>query len=142
MSELRKKSETFWMNDEKGGISFQGIVFIIIFIGIIWAALQMLPLIQVPSDLEGQIKDICKEYLRLHPREKNNNTKAATVKNIREAVATLLEEHTYKPKDLKIEFPNNLNMAVRLKYTLNVSVLGIKMDTDKDMNLKVESVHF
>lgn len=120
--------------DEAGGVSVQGVFALIAIILVIVFAISMVQLIQVPMDLENSVKKDCKEWLGLRPYDKNGAIPGFT-RRIKETVATVLKDHTYNPKDLKIVFVNQKNITINLPYTVNIEIFGFKLTFDKVLDL-------
>lgn len=121
-------------DEEAGGVSIQGIMALVFVIIVIVIAISLVQLIQVPMDLENSVKEDCKHWLGLRPYEKNGAMPGFT-RQIKNTVATVLKEHTYNPKDLKIVFVNQKNITVYLPYKVNIEIFGFKFTFDKILDL-------
>ena len=131
------------IRNEKGRISFQGVFTLIVVVLIIWASLSMLPMVSVPRDLEANVIESCKEFLRMStPQKANKGNRSQAVKDIRATVEASLEGHTWEPKDLEIKLIGNERITVTLPYTVNLNVIGFEFTVDKKLDVKQQAIHF
>lgn len=127
--------------NDSGGISMQGILGLIVIVGIVWGALSLFPAFNIPMDLENNAKKIADDYLRLLAREKTQAAVRKTVDDLRSLVSTTLEGHTWDPKDLVIEVQFR-NVYVRLPYTLNINLFGFNLTFEKELDVHQQAISF
>lgn len=128
---------------ESGAISFQGVLTLVVVVLIVWGAISFLPMVSVPNQLEENVIETCKDFLRMStPQKANKGNRSRAIKDIRQTVEESLKGHTWEPKDLEIKLMGNERIKVSLPYTLNLNIIGFVMNVDKKLDVTQQSVHF
>jgi hypothetical protein len=135
--EFRQNRDTVLSSNasERGAISFQGILVLVIVVLAIWILISLVPIVSIPMDLDGKVKDACDEWLSLSAREQNIQSKKITTRKIEKIIGTTLENHIYDKEKLEISFTSNKNMKVHLPYTININVLGFKLTFNRFLDV-------
>ena len=127
--------------NDAGKVSFQGILMLLVVIGIVWGALSLFPLVSTSADLENAVKDAADDWLRLLPREQTQQLRRQTIDEIRGVIVEKLENHTWDKKQLEI-IVESRNVYVRLPYTLNVNLFGFELTFDKKLDVHQQAITF
>jgi hypothetical protein len=127
--------------NDAGGVSLQGIIVLIVVIGIVWGALSLFPVFNLPMDLENTVKKAADGWLRLSPREQTQQLRRQAVDEIRSIVVDKLANHTWDKKELEVSVTNN-HVDVHLPYTLNINLFGFELTFDKELNVSQEALSF
>lgn len=131
-----------WLATDRGGISLQGVIVFIVTVAIVWGAISMFPLFNVPDTLERDVREGCKVWLRLSPKQQNATIRKQVQTNIVNIVTDKLTNHTYDPKALSIEFVGSRRLRVKLDYTININLFGYKLTFEKKLNVDESAINF
>lgn len=128
---------------EIGAIKLKGLIGILIVVLAVYVAVSMFPVVQVPFSMEGKLRDLCKTAWLYKSAQERIRTHNEFREMVRALVAEELREHSYRPDDIVINAdPRRSRVSVRLPYTVQVSILGMSFNFDKELDIEESYLRF
>jgi hypothetical protein len=117
-------------------------IFIIVFL--IYLAASFFPLVNVPFSMDGQIKQMSQNWLRVEPRYRRAPELKQFKDNVKDTITKYLSpDHEFDDKKLVIEAGLNSNkVKVQLPYTIIIRFLGSDLRFEKELLIEETSWTF